>query len=167
VRERFARDLDTFFAAARLIERLDPKSRRLRPVAVVETLARSVAIEMDLRLEASALSEMTELTRNDPGTRVPTVEWSATARDVLTLEWIDGIKLSDVAALRAAGHSLPMLASRLMQSFLRQALRDGFFHADMHQGNFFVDQSGTIVAIDFGIMGRLGRKERRFLAEIL
>jgi ubiquinone biosynthesis protein len=134
---------------------------------VVERLARTVAIEMDLRLEASALSEMAELTANDAGYRVPAVEWSATARDVLTMEWIDGIRLSDVPALRAAGHDLPQLARRLMQSFLRQALRDGFFHGDMHQGNLFVNRAGDIVAVDFGIMGRLSRSERRFLAEIL
>ncbi|MCR4282731.1 MAG: 2-polyprenylphenol 6-hydroxylase [Bauldia sp.] len=167
IRRRFRRDLETFVAGARFVERIDPASRRLRPVTVVETLARSVAIEMDLRLEAAALSEMAELTAGDQGFRVPAVDWELTARDVLTLEWVDGIRLSDIDALRAAGHDLKALARRLMQAFLRQALRDGFFHADMHQGNFFVDSSGTIVAIDFGIMGRLGRKERRFLAEIL
>jgi ubiquinone biosynthesis protein len=167
VRDRFRRDLETFRAGARAIERIDPASRRLRPSTVVETLARSVAIEMDLRLEAAALSEMAELTAGDQGFRVPAVEWELTARDVLTLEWVEGIRLSDIEALRAAGHDLKVIARRLMQAFLRQALRDGFFHADMHQGNFFVDSAGTIVAIDFGIMGRLGRKERRFLAEIL
>ncbi len=167
IRARFRRDLDTFHAGARMIERLDPASRRLRPSAVVDTLGRSVTIEMDLRLEAAALSEMAEATADDPGFRVPTVEWGRTARDVLTLEWIDGIKLSNVAALEAAGHDLPALARTLMQSFLRHALRDGFFHADMHQGNLFVDAEGDIVAVDFGIMGRLSRAERRFLAEIL
>jgi ubiquinone biosynthesis protein len=167
IRDRFRRDLETFVAGARLVERIDPASRRLRPVTVVQTLARSVAIEMDLRLEAAALSEMAELTAGDQGFRVPAVEWELTARDVLTLEWVNGIRLSDVAELRAAGHDLKALARRLMQAFLRQALRDGFFHADMHQGNFFVDATGTIVAIDFGIMGRLGRAEQRFLAEIL
>jgi ubiquinone biosynthesis protein len=167
VREHFRRDLETFFAGARFAESIDPASRRLRPVVVVETLAKSVAIEMDLRLEAAALSEMAELTAGDDGFRVPSVEWPLTARDVLTMEWIDGIKLSDTAALAAAGHDLKTLARRLMQAFLRQALRDGFFHADMHQGNFFVDAAGNIVAVDFGIMGRLGPKERRFLAEIL
>jgi ubiquinone biosynthesis protein len=167
IRARFARDLETFAAGARLIERFDPKSRRLRPLAVVDTLARSVAIEMDLRLEASALSEMAELARDEPGYRVPRVDWPATARDVLTMEWIDGMRLSDVPGLRAGGHDLTLLAQRLMQSFLRQSMRDGFFHADMHQGNFLVDRAGNLVAFDFGIMGRLTREERRFLAEIL
>jgi ubiquinone biosynthesis protein len=167
IRRRFRRDLETFYAGARLIERIDPAARRLRPVAVVETLDRSVAIEMDLRLEAAALSEMAEATAADHGFRVPEVEWELTARDVLTLEWIDGTKLSDLEGLKAAGHDLPALARRLMQAFLRHALRDGFFHADMHQGNLFVDEAGNIVAVDFGIMGRLGRAEQRFLAEIL
>ncbi len=167
VRRRFARDLDTFHAGARLIERLDPASRRLRPRAVVDTLARSVTLEMDLRLEAAALAEMAETSRQDAGFRVPAVDWQRTARDVLTMQWVDGLRLSDLPGLRAAGHDLPALASRLMQAFLRHAMRDGFFHADMHQGNLFVDPDGTIVAVDFGIMGRLGRAERRFLAEIL
>jgi len=166
-RDLFRKDLKTFYAGARLIEALDPAARRLRPVAVVDTLARSIAIEMDFRLEGAALSELSANTAGDAGFRAPAVNWEFTARDVLTMEWIDGVKLSDTEALLAAGHDLQDLARRLMQAFLRQALRDGFFHADMHQGNFFVEADGSIVAVDFGIMGRLGRAERRFLAEIL
>ncbi len=167
VRRRFQRDLRTFYFGARMIERIDRASRRLRPVAVVETLARSVTLEMDLRLEAAALTEIGDSMADEVGFRVPHVDWQHTARDVLTLEWIDGIKLSHVEELKAAGHDLPLLAQRLMQVFLRQAIRDGFFHADLHQGNLFVEQDGTIVAVDFGIMGRLTKAERRFLAEIL
>ncbi|MFD1703908.1 2-polyprenylphenol 6-hydroxylase [Methylopila henanensis] len=167
VTHRFGRDLKAFFRIARLIERFAPKTRRLKPVVVVETLARSVAIEMDLRLEAAALSEIAENTAADPGFRVPAVDWERTARGVLTMEWIDGVKLSDRAALAAAGHDLPALGRHVMQTFLRHAMRDGFFHADMHPGNLFVDAAGGLVAVDFGITGRLGMKERRFLAEIL
>ncbi len=98
---------------------------------------------------------------------MPAVDWDRTGREVLTTEWIDGIKLNDLDALRAAGHDLPALGRIVMQSFLRHALRDGFFHADMHPGNLFVDGEGRLVAVDCGIMGRLGHKERRFLAEIL
>jgi ubiquinone biosynthesis protein len=98
---------------------------------------------------------------------VPKVDWQRTGRDVLTMEWIDGIKMSDVDALKAAGHDLPRLAVNVIQSFLRHAVRDGFFHADMHPGNLFVDTNGDIVAVDLGIAGRIGIKERRFLAEIL
>jgi ubiquinone biosynthesis protein len=167
IERRFKSDLDAFFFAARKAEAFSAEARRLRLVEVVSTLARSVAIEMDFRLEAAAASEIAENTREDTGFRVPTVDWDRTAREVLTLEWVDGIRLSDHGALAAKGFDLPALGRNVIQSFLRHALRDGFFHADMHPGNLFVDNDGRLVAVDFGIMGRLGPKERRFLAEIL
>jgi ubiquinone biosynthesis protein len=167
VRKLFFRDLESYFLAARLQERFVTSMRRLHPVKVTETLAQTTKIEMDLRLEAAALSELAENTRDDPGFRVPTVDWERTGRDVLTLEWIDGVKMNNVDGLKAGGHDLVQLAANLVQSFLRHTLRDGFFHADMHPGNLFVDADGTIVAVDLGISGRLGKKERRFLAEIL
>jgi len=167
IEKRFQRDLDAFFLAARLAERWHPPSRRLRPVDAVGTLARSVALEMDLRMEAAAMSEMTGNTKKDPGLRIPAVDWQRTSRRILTCEWIDAIPLSDIAALKAAGIDMNRLADSIIQSFLRHAIRDGFFHADMHQGNLFADRDGTLIAVDFGIMGRLGYKERRFLAEIL
>ena len=167
VRRRFFQDLESYFLAARQMERFVPATRRLRPVQVTQILEQTTKIEMDLRLEAAALSEIGENTADDPGFRVPAVDWERTGRDVLTLEWIDGVKMSDIAGLRAAGHDLNALAATLIQSFLRHTLRDGFFHADMHPGNLFVEADGTIVAVDFGITGRLGKKERRFLAEIL
>jgi len=136
-------------------------------VAVVDTLAHSVTVEMDLRMEAAAISEMADNTRDDHGFRVPGVDWQRTAKRVLTLEWVDGIPMRDADALKAAGHDLTELGNRVIQTFLRHAMRDGFFHADMHQGNLFIDARGDIVAVDFGIMGRLGPRERRFLAEIL
>jgi ubiquinone biosynthesis protein len=167
VERRFKVDLDAFFFAARQAESLSLEAQRLRPVEAVATLARSVTMEMDFRLEAAALSEMAENTREDADFRVPTIDWDRTAREVLTLEWIDGTPLNDRAALEARGLDLPALGHTVIQSFLRHALRDGFFHADMHPGNLFVDADGRLVAVDFGIMGRLGPKERRFLAEIL
>lgn len=167
IRQRFANDLEAMYLVARMQERFLPHMRRLRPVEVTRTLEQTTKVEMDLRLEAAALSELAENTKNDEGFRVPAVDWERTGRDVVTMEWIDGIKMSDVAGLRAAGHDLNRLADTLIQSFLRHTLRDGFFHADMHQGNLFVDPAGQIVAVDMGIVGRLGKKERRFLAEIL
>jgi ubiquinone biosynthesis protein len=172
IERRFQQDLDSYFFAARQIERFHPPTRRLRPVAVVETLARSVEIEMDMRLEAAAISEMADNIARDAtpelgSFRVPAVDWRRTARRVLTLEWIDGIPIADHDALRAAGHDLSKLGLTVLRAFLRHAMRDGFFHADMHQGNLLVDGQGRVVAVDFGIMGRLGLKERRFLAEIL
>ena len=172
IERRFRRDLDSYYFAARQIERFHTASRRLKPIAVVGTLARTVQLEMDLRLEAAAISEMAEQIKQDQGAesanfRVPAVDWRRTAKRVLTLEWIDGIPISDHARLRAAGFDLKALGLTVLRSFLRHAMRDGFFHADMHQGNLLVDASGTVVAVDFGIMGRLGPRERRFLAEIL
>ncbi|MEK1854320.1 MAG: 2-polyprenylphenol 6-hydroxylase [Phyllobacterium sp.] len=167
VRQRFNNDLESFFLVAKWQERYVPATRRLRPIEVTRTLAQTTRIEMDMRLEAAALSEIGENTKDDPGFRIPAVDWERTGRDVLTLEWIDGVKMSDIEGLRAAGHNLIKLAETLIQSFLRHTLRDGFFHADMHPGNLFVDSDGHIVAVDFGITGRLGKKERRFLAEIL
>jgi ubiquinone biosynthesis protein len=160
-------DLDAFYFAARAAERWSAEARRLRLVEVVDTLARSVAIEMDFRLEAAAISEMAENTRDDPDFRVPQVDWERIAKGVLTLEWIDGTPLSDRAKLVARNLDPKHIARALMQTFLRHAIRDGFFHADMHPGNLFVDDAGRLIFVDFGIMGRLAPKERRFLAEIL
>ena len=156
-----------YFFAARMIERFHPPSRRLRPVAVVDTLANPSPSRWICGMEAAAISEMAENIKNDEGFRVPQVDWTRSARRVLTLEWIDGIPIADRAALAAAGHDVKPLGAHLMQALPRHAMRDGFFHADMHPGNLFVDDQGRIVAVDFGIMGRLGMKERRFLAEIL
>lgn len=167
IEARFRKDLESYFFAARLVERFHSPSRRLRPVTVVDTLARTTAIEMDLRMEAAAISEMADNTVDDEDFRVPEVDWTRSAQRVLTIEWIDGTPMSDIDGLRAAGHDLDYLGAHLIRSFLRHSMRDGFFHADMHQGNLFVDPQGQIVAVDFGIMGRLGPVEQRFLAEIL
>jgi ubiquinone biosynthesis protein len=167
VREAFRRDLGTFFWLARLVERRIPDSRRLRPVRVAETFAETVALEMDLRYEAAAGSELRENMAGEPGFRVPRVLWPTTSERVLTTEWIDGIPLGDRTALLAAGIDMPALAAVLVRVFLLQVMRDGFFHADLHQGNLFVDGDGRLVAVDFGIMGRLDRTSRRYLAEIL
>ena len=172
VERRFRRDLDSYRFAARLIERYYPPARRLQPVAVVQNLAETTELEMDLRLEAAAISEMADNIRDDRTApdgrfRTPEVDWKRTNRRILTIEWIDGIPIGDHARLVAAGHDLKALGQTVMRSFLRHAMRDGFFHGDMHQGNLLVEPDGTIAAVDFGIMGRLGPGERRFLAEIL
>jgi ubiquinone biosynthesis protein len=167
VATRFRRDLSDFFFVAQEAEKYSSEARRLRLVEIINTMSRSVAMEMDLRLEAAALSEMAENTASDPDFRVPQVDWDRTSQAVLTMEWIDGIPLSDHVRLAAAGIDRQELGRKVIRSFLRHALRDGFFHADMHPGNLFLDPDGRLVAVDFGIMGRLGLKERRFLAEIL
>ena len=172
VERRFKRDLDSYYFMAKQVERFHAASRRLRPVAVVDNLRRTTELEMDLRLEAAAISEMADNIKQDAGTdrgglRVPTVDWRRTQRRVMTLEWIDGIPIGDRKRIVEAGHDPKALGLVVLRSFLRHAMRDGFFHGDMHQGNLLIDKDGTVVAVDFGIMGRLGMKERRFLAEIL
>ena len=167
IRELFSRELQAMRFMASIVHALWPEADRLRPREVVETLARSVMMEMDLRLEAAAMSELAQNAEGDTDFRVPRPEWELTSRNVLTSEWIDGIRLSDRAAIEAQGHDPRAIGRTVIQSFLRQAIRDGFFHADMHPGNLFVDGEGRLVAVDFGIMGRLGHAERRFLAEIL
>ncbi|MEQ1653334.1 MAG: 2-polyprenylphenol 6-hydroxylase [Hyphomicrobium sp.] len=167
IEKRFTRDLDSYYFAARLVEKFYAPSRRLRPIAIVDNLKHTTDLEMDLRLEAAAISEMADNIQPGEGLRVPTVDWRRTSKRVLTLEWIDGTPIAQRDALVAKGFDVNALGLTVLRSFLRHAMRDGFFHADMHQGNLFVDASGTIVAVDFGIMGRLGLSERRFLAEIL
>lgn len=168
VSERFHADTQSLYAGARLAELLAPGSRRLKPTQVVRTLDHSMRLELDLRLEAAAISEMTENIRQDTGFIIPQVQWDHVAQNVLTTTWVDGIPIRDHAAIDAAGIDRKALASKLLQSFLRHAIRDGFFHADMHPGNLFVDRSsGDVIAVDFGIMGRLSMRERRFLADIL
>jgi ubiquinone biosynthesis protein len=163
----FARDLDLFLWLARLAERTQPALRRLRPVAVVETLAETVRQEMDLRLEAAAASELRANFTGDPGFRVPEVDWQRTSRRVLTLERVGGIRVDDRAALLAAGHDIHALMANAAGAFFNQVFRDGFFHADLHPGNLFIDATGAIVVVDFGIMGRLDRKTRHYLADML
>ena len=168
VAERFRADIESFYAGARLAERLVPALRRLRPVDVVETLDRSARLELDLRMEAASISELAENIKDDKGFVIPDVSWEHSAGTVLTTGWVDGIPIRDFAALEAAGLDRQALASTLLRSFLTHAVLDGFFHADLHPGNLFADPAtGAIVAVDFGIMGRISRQERRFLADIL
>jgi len=156
-----------FMSVAKLCEAVLPKSRRLRPVAIAKTIRRVMEIETDLRFEAAALSEMAENTKDEPYFKVPAVIWEASGKRVLTMEWMNGVSANDTAALRAAGHNMEDIAARLIQSFLSQALHHGFFHADLHQGNLMIGEDSSLIAIDFGITGRLDADNRRFLAEIL
>ncbi len=167
IEKEFARDLSALGLFARVAERVSKEARRLRPIAVVEALAVSVALELDLRMEGAAASELAERTKGDTDFRVPAVDWNRTSERVLTTEWIKGTSVRDAAALEAAGHDPRRIARIVLRSFILQSLRDGFFHADMHPGNLFVDEQGRLVAVDFGIMGRLDTTMRRFMAETL
>ncbi len=167
IREQFARDIETYEWAAAHLEALGGEAARLRPQLVIANLKRWTLRELDLRREAASASELKETMSAIEGYEIPTIDWDRTSGRVMTLDWIDGIKISDIEGLKAAGHDLSRLADRLVLTFLRQAISEGFFHADMHQGNLFVRADGTIVAIDFGIMGRINRQARFWLAEIL
>jgi ubiquinone biosynthesis protein len=167
IEEDFAAAIDTYEWAAAQVEAMGGEAARLRPRLVVATFRQWTNRELDLRQEAASASELRENLVAESGFFVPEIDWSRTARRVLTLEWIDGIKLTDRDALIAAGHDVKALAAILVRAFLRQAVVDGFFHADLHQGNLFALPDGRLAAIDFGIMGRIDRQARIWLAEIL
>jgi len=167
IERAFRRDIDAFYFAAKVIELLSPASRRLRPTDVIAHFEGVVMGELDLRLEASSASEFAANTTDDPGFQLPTVNWFLSGRSVMTMGWADGVALGDNAALDAAGHNRVALGERVLQLFLSHALRDGYFHADMHQGNLKVAANGDIIAYDFGIMGHIDEYTRRVYAEIL
>ena len=167
IREQFASDIETYEWAAAHLEALGGEAARLRPQLVIANLKRWTLRELDLRREAASASELKDAMVAVEGYTIPTIDWDRTSGRVLTLEWVDGVKISDIESLKAAGHDLNKMAEKLVLTFLRQAISEGFFHADMHQGNLFVRADGTIVAIDFGIMGRINRQARFWLAEIL
>jgi ubiquinone biosynthesis protein len=167
IEDEFARAIETYEWAAAQVERMGGEAERLRPRLVVAHFRQWTARELDLQREAASASELKENMVAEPGFYVPEIDWRRTARRVLTLEWLDGIKLSDREALIAAGQNCQALAATLVRAFLRQAVVDGFFHADLHHGNLFALKDGRIAAIDFGIMGRIERRARVWLAEIL
>ena len=150
-----------------IIEGTVKKTKRLKLVEVVFLLKEITNLEMDLRFEAAAANEYTDNTKNDAGFKVPNIYWNFTSENVMTLDWVDGISIRETEELLKRNIDTKKIASDIIQHFLRHAIRDGFFHADMHQGNIFIDNNGQIVPVDFGIMGRLDKLSQRFLAEIL
>jgi len=167
IERAFRRDIDAFYFAARMIEVLSPSSRRLRPMEVITHFEGVVMGELDLRLESSAAAEFAANTNKDPRFHVPSIRWHLSGRRIMTLDWVEGIGAGDNAALDAAGIDRKELAARVLQLFLSHALRDGYFHGDMHQGNLKVGANGDLIAYDFGIMGRIDEYTRRVYAEIL
>lgn len=167
IEKAFARDLDLFFWLAEIIEKRLPKYRRLKPIEIVKTLEESVSFELDMRFEGAAAQELRDNTTHDVGFYVPEIDWRYTTRRVLAMEWVDGIRIHDVDALKNAHHDLTKILSNASMAFFNQVFRDGFFHADLHPGNLFVDKDSNIVVVDFGIMGRVDEENRLYLAEIL
>ena len=167
IEKLFNEELDALMLFAYIIENTFSKAKRLKLVEVVHLLREITNIEMDLRFEAAAASELYENTKNDNRFNVPKIYWNYTTKKVLALDKVDGISIREHNKLKEIGIDLKFLAENLIQHFLKQAIRDGFFHGDMHQGNLFVDKQGNIIPVDFGIMGRLDKNNRKFLAEIL
>jgi len=167
IEQAVARDLELFRWIANVAEQTQPRLRRLKPVAAVETFAASLRWEMDLRMEGAAASELRGNFEDDPLYVVPAVDWERTGQRVLTTEWIDGIPIHDVDDLLATGHDLEAIVAKASESFFLQVFRDGFFHADMHPGNAFVRADGALCVVDFGIVGRIDRPTRYFLADML
>ena len=167
IRKVFNEEIEALMLLAYLIESFIKKTKRLKLVEVVFLLKEITNHEMDLRFEAAAANEFYENTRNDVGFKIPKIYWKFTSDNVLTLDWIEAISIREVEQIKSLGINLKTLARDIIQHFLRHAVRDGYFHADMHQGNLLVDNSGQLIFIDFGIMGRIDKINRRFLAEIL
>ncbi len=167
IKKIFNDEIDAMMLFAFLIESFIKKTKRLKLVEVVFLLKEITNLEMDLRFEAAAANEYAENTKNDVGFRVPEIYWNFTSENVMTLDWVEGISIRETEELIKRNLNTEKIANDVIQNFLRHAVRDGFFHADMHQGNIFIDNNGHIVPIDFGIMGRLDKISKRFLAEIL
>jgi len=167
IEKLFNEELDALMLFAYIVENTISKAKRLKLVEVVHLLREITNIEMDLRFEAAAANELYENTLHDRGFNVPKIYWNYTTKKILTLDKVEGISIREHDKLKDIGVDLKKLAENLIQHFLKQAVRDGFFHGDMHQGNLFVDNKGNIIPVDFGIMGRLDKNNRKFLAEIL
>lgn len=168
IEKAFARDLEFFFWIAEIIEKHIQGWRRLKPVQVVQTFRETVFFELDLRFEAAAASEMAEnIKHHEAGLLVPDIDWNRTSRRVLTMSFVEGIPFSDIEAIKNSGFDVDMILSKAARSLFAQVFKDGFFHADLHPGNLFLDKNGDLVAVDFGIMGRLDIKSRIYIAEIL
>ena len=167
IEKLFNEELDALMLFAYIVENTISKAKRLKLVEVVHLLREITNIEMDLRFEAAAANELYENTKLDKGFNVPKIYWNYTTKKILTLDKVNGFSIREQNKLNEQGINLKHLAENLIQHFLKQAVRDGFFHGDMHQGNLFVDPKGNIVPVDFGIMGRLDKNNRKFLAEIL
>ena len=167
IKKIFNEEIDALMLLAYFVESIIEKTKRLKLVEVVFLLKEITNHEMDLRLEAAAANEFVENTKNDLGFHVPKIYWNYTSESVLTLDWVEGISIREKDILEKNNINTEKLATDIIQHFLRHAVRDGFFHADMHEGNLLIDSDGQIVPIDFGIMGRLDKLNKRYLAEIL
>ncbi len=165
------RDIDLLYSVAKLTERFWSHGKRLRPKELVAEFEKTLIDELDLYREASNASQLRRNFLRSNMLYVPEVYWRYTRRNVLVMERIEGIPISDINALREHQINLRKLAERGVEIFFTQVFRDSFFHADMHPGNIFVSklqpEDPQYIAVDFGIIGSLSPFDQRYLAENL
>jgi len=167
IKKLFARDTASLAWGAGMMEALIPATRRMRPRVVIAMFQKWVGQELNLSLEAANASELAANMAGDTDYLVPKVDWRYTTERLLCIDWIDGVSMTRRDDIIAMGHDLAAISKQLVLTFLKQAIRDGYFHADYHQGNVFVTSDGQLAVCDFGIMGRIDDQGRRYLAEIL
>ena len=167
IEREIKRDLRNFFVTAKIMERFSKEAKRLRLVEVVKTLAESLSMEIDLRLEAAAQSEIRENIINDDYFSVPNVYWDLTRKNILISDWVDAIPAKDMNKITEEGFNKKKIGKNILKTFLTTSIRDGLFHADMHQGNLFIEKEEKIIAVDFGIVGHLDFESKQYLNNIL
>ena len=167
IEREIKRDLRNFFVTAKIMERFSKEAKRLRLVEVVKTLAESLSMEIDLRLEAAAQSEIRENIINDDYFSVPDVYWDLTRKNILISDWVDAIPAKDMNKITEEGFNKKKIGKNIIKTFLTTSIRDGLFHADMHQGNLFIEKEEKIIAVDFGIVGHLDFESKQYLNNIL
>ena len=167
IEREIKRDLRNFFVTAKIMERFSKEAKRLRLVEVVKTLAESLSMEIDLRLEAAAQSEIRENVINDDYFNVPDVYWDLTRKNILISDWVDAIPAKDMNKITEEGFNKKKIGKNILKTFLTTSIRDGLFHADMHQGNLFIEKEEKIIAVDFGIVGHLDFESKQYLNNIL
>ena len=165
VHQHITRDIRLLHTVARLAERYWKEGRRLRPREVVAEFEKTLYDELDLLREAANASQLRRNFSDTDLLYVPEVYWPYCRPEVMVMERIHGIQISDIASLRANNIDLKRLSERGVEIFFTQVFRHNFFHADMHPGNIFVSTDGRYMAVDFGIMGTLNPVDQRYLAE--
>jgi ubiquinone biosynthesis protein len=165
IRQYIRRDVSLLRTIAVMAEHYWKESRRLRPCEVIAEFEKTLYDELDLLREAANASQLRRNFRDSDMLYVPEIHWAYCRPNVMVMERISGISVTNVAALRASGIDLKALAERGVELFFTQVFRHNFFHADMHPGNIFVSPAGRYMAVDFGIMGTLNPVDQRYLAE--
>ena len=167
IHKQLFNDFIFFYWITKFLEFFIPSIKRLKLSKNVEVLSEVSLNELDLTLEASAADELAENFKDHKRYKIPKIYWEFTTKNMLVLEFIEGIRIDDLEALETSEHNIKNITEIGTEVFFLQVFRDGFFHGDMHPGNILIDKEGALIPIDFGIMGRLSNKDRQFLALLL